>query len=325
MPLPREPLDRFFNSTLRMNHLRTLAALVRLGQVRRVAEEFHVTQSAISKQIAEIEAGLGEAVVRREGNRLVLTPIGERLTSRATDILRQIERTRDEIAALRVGLSGRVVLGAVSTVSASLVPKAILLLKEQAPDVTVLLEEDTADRLLPRLIDGSIDLAVTRMWHPVAYEGVSQRVLMNEPVVIAVGAGHPLAGKDHVSWESALTFPWIVPKTGSPAHGALSALLAAHGLRVPAGSTESISITMNLELLKLGPFVCLLPGNFALHLAGERRIAVLPLDTGSILSEIRLLWLTDTQGATQELLLDCLAEASRMTDPPGSDAVEHRF
>lgn len=64
-------MDRFFNATLRMNHLRTLAALCRLGQVRKVAEFFHVTQSAISKQIADIEDGLGEAILRREGNAVV--------------------------------------------------------------------------------------------------------------------------------------------------------------------------------------------------------------------------------------------------------------
>ena len=132
MTTRRDPLERFFTSTLRMNHLRTLAALVQFGQVRRVAEAFHVTQSAISKQIAEIEDGLGEPVVRREGNAIVLTAIGQRLASRATDVLQQLDKTRHEIEALRSGMSGRVVLGAVSTVNVGLVPRAIRLVRQRA-------------------------------------------------------------------------------------------------------------------------------------------------------------------------------------------------
>ena len=93
MNTQRDPLDRFFNATLRLTHLRTLAALAQLGQVRKVAEQFHVSQSAISKQIAEIEAGLGELVVRREGNGLVLTPIGQRLTARAAESLDPASRS----------------------------------------------------------------------------------------------------------------------------------------------------------------------------------------------------------------------------------------
>lgn len=314
MSLPRDPLDRFFNATLRMSHLRTLAALAQLGQVRRVADAFHVTQSAISKQIAEIEAGLGAVVVRRDGNRLVLTPIGQKLTARASDILQQIERTRHEIAALQGGLSGRVVLGAVTTVNAWLVPQAICLLKQRAPAVSIALEEDTADRLLPRLVDCSIDLAVIRMWHPVAHEGLSQRVLMDDALVIAAGAQHPLAGRAEVTWQEAMECPWIVPRAGSPPHGALSALLASHGLQIPGGAVESISITLNLALLATGPFVCLLPRHLALHLAAEQRIAVLPLDTGHLLSETRVFWRTDEHDATHALLLDCLEEASKL--PP---------
>ena len=314
MSLPRDPLDRFFNATLRMSHLRTLAALAQLGQVRRVADAFHVTQSAISKQIAEIEAGLGAVVVRRDGNRLVLTPIGQKLTARASDILHQIERTRHEIAALQGGLSGHVVLGAVTTVNGWLVPQAIRALKERAPAVSMAVEEDTADRLLPRLIDRSIDLAVIRMWHPVAHEGLSQRVLMDDAIVIAVSAQHTLAGRTALSWDEALACPWIVPRAGSPAHGALSALLASHGRRIPSGAVESISITLNLALLASGPFVALLPRHLALHLIAQQRISVLPLDTADLLSETRVFWRSDEHDATHALLLDCLQEASKL--PP---------
>jgi len=315
MTARRDPLERFFTSTLRMNHLRTLSALARFGQVRRVAEAFHVTQSAISKQIAEIEEGLCEMVVRREGNSVVLTPIGQRLADRATDILQQLDKTRHDIAALRSGLSGRVVVGAVSTVNLWLVPQAIDLLRQRAPGVCFAMEEDSAHRLLPRLLDRSIDLAVIRIWQPVAQPGLSHRMLMDEELCVAVSAQHPLAEQPEVSWDEAMAHPWVVPRSGTNAHAALSALLANHGHRIPDGAVESVSVALNLALLARGRFVGLLPRRMAWDLTGQGRMAILPLDTGRLLSETRVFWRTDDDDASQGLVLDCLVEASR-TPPP---------
>lgn len=311
MNSPRESIDRFFQATLRLSHLRTLASLLTLGQVRKVAEAFHVTQSAISKQISEIESGLGETVIRREGNRIVLTPIGHRLALQARDILRQLERTRIEISSLRKGLSGRVVIGSVATVNSVLVPAAIRQLKRRAPEVAIAIEEDTADRLLPRLLDRSIDLAVIRMWHPLAHEGLAHQLLMDEAIVIVVGAQHPLAGKVSVSWDDTMAYPWIVPKSGSPAHGALEALLASHGHRIPDGQVESISLALNLALYASDCFIGLLPREFANFCVAEGRIAILPLDTADLLSETRVFWRADDHEPTRSLMLQCLVEASQ--------------
>ena len=320
MNTPRDPIDRFFDATLRLSHLRMLASLADLRQVRRVAEAFNVTQSAISKQLAEIETGLGEPVVRREGNGLVLTPIGQQLTLRATEVLQQLDRARGEILSLRKGLGGRVVIGAVATVNSDLVPKALLRLKERAPAVVVALEEDTADRLLPRLVDRRIDLAVVRMWHPLVHRDLVHKVLMDEAIVIAVGAQHPLAGQSAVSWQDAMAHPWIVPKAGSPAHGALEALVASHGHRIPDGTVESISFALNLALFACAPFVGLLPERTAKVWAREGRIAVLPLDTDRLLSEVRVFWRTDDKEPALGLMLECLESAanSSLEDRPAT-------
>lgn len=308
--MPRDPLDRFFDATLRLSHLRTLAALARLGQVRRVAEAFCVTQSAISKQLADIETGLGQAVVRREGNAVVLTPIGACLAQRAQDVLHHLDRTRHDIALLRDGLGGRVVLGSVTAANAMLVPRALGLLRQRAPQLSIALEEDTADRLLPGVLDGRLDMAVVRMWQPLAHEGLAQRVLMDEPMVIVTGAHHPLARRPSLNWVDTVAFPWIVPRAGSPAHGALEALLARHGLSVPPGAVESISLALNLALLTQQPFIGLLPRDFARQCVNEGRLAVLPLDTANLLAEIRAFWPEETPHPARDALLDCLAQAA---------------
>jgi DNA-binding transcriptional LysR family regulator len=315
MPTERDPIDRFFQSTLRLNHLRTLAMLFSLGQVRKVAEAFHVTQSAISKQIADIEGALGEQVVRRQGNGLVITPIGQVLAQRAKLVLHQLERARDEVVAMRGGFGGRVAVGSVSTVNSTLVPQAILAMKQQAPNVVVVVEEDTADRLLNRLLNRDLDIAIVRMWHPIAHEELGQQLLGSEGLVVVVGRDHPLADFTTLDWDETMRFPWVVPRSGSTAGGALEAMLAAQGLRIPVGQVESISLALIASLLSTGQFIGLLPRKLALAWEMERRVSVLPLETKDLLSEVRVFWRDADDNTACALLRDCLVKASQYDLP----------
>jgi DNA-binding transcriptional LysR family regulator len=174
----------------------------------------------------------------------------------------------------------------------------------------VALEEDTADRLLPQLLNCRIDLAVVRMWHPLVHQDLLHKVLMDEPIVIVVGPQHPLASQPAVSWQDAIAHPWIVPKAGSPAHGALEALFASHGHRIPDGSVESISFALNLALYACSPFIGLLPERTAKAWEKEGRIAVLPLDTDRLLSEVRVFWRTGDREPALTLMLECLESAA---------------
>lgn len=305
-------IDKFFRTHLRLSHLRTIAALAVLGQVRKVAEAFNVTQSAVSKQLGEIEEGLGEPIVRRQGNQLVFTSVGAKLAARARDIVGQLDHLRLEMGALSAGLSGRIRIGSVTTVNSSLLPKAICCLRRHARQIDIALEENTADRLLEHLRDGTLDVAVCRMWQPVAMPGISQAVLMNEAIVVVANVNHPLASRRDLSWSEAMAYPWIVPGRGTPAGQAVEALIAQHGEHLPTGRVESISLILNLALHELEPFIGLLPKEYALKLAEQGSIAILPLNTENLLSETRMFWRSDDQEQATSLILDSLKEAAQM-------------
>ncbi|MGR4068255.1 LysR family transcriptional regulator [Billgrantia sp. C5P2] len=111
MPEANQDIKRFFKHVLKLRHLRTIAMLTEMGQVSRVAQELNVTQPAISKQIGEIERALDAPIVQRQGNRIVLTPIGERLaTGHACEGSRAADRTgrvRRRCPASRTGRPSR--------------------------------------------------------------------------------------------------------------------------------------------------------------------------------------------------------------------------
>ncbi|MNQ81596.1 HTH-type transcriptional regulator GbpR [compost metagenome] len=270
----------------------------------------NVSQSAISKQLAEIQEGLGHSVVNRKGNSLELTPVGHALISRAREIFYHLDRAQNDILALSEGKGGHISIGTVASVSATLVPNAINSLSKLAPSVSIRVEENTADKLLPQLVDRSIDVAIIRMWQPIAVSGTTQQTLMNEALVIVTGPNHPLAQKTEVNWDETINYPWIVPNLGSPAHNALDAMLALHGLRLPDEVVESISMTLIVSLLGRNRHVCILPENFVKNLQDKNEARILPLDTANLLSEVRAVWCTDNTNPALRSLLHCLTHTN---------------
>src|SRR5881394_3907196 len=85
---------------LEIRHLRLVAAVADVGSLTRAGDRLHLTQSALSHQLRDIEARLGTTLFRRAGKRLVLTPAGERLLASARDVLDRLKRTEDDIRQL---------------------------------------------------------------------------------------------------------------------------------------------------------------------------------------------------------------------------------
>src|SRR5690348_10181522 len=82
---------------LEVRHLQLVAAVADVGSLTRAGDRLHLTQSALSHQLRDVESRLGAALFLRVGKRLVLTPAGERLLAAARDILDRLEHAERDI------------------------------------------------------------------------------------------------------------------------------------------------------------------------------------------------------------------------------------
>ncbi|MFD1193161.1 LysR substrate-binding domain-containing protein [Seohaeicola saemankumensis] len=302
--------DPFKSITLR--HLRVIAALADLKLVARVSEALNVTQPAVSKQIAELEKIVGVPVVTRERNRLYLTPIGRRLAEHARQALNQLDRAAFDIEAMASGLSGSVSIGVVSSVAPTLLPGTLALFKRSAPQASISIQEGHFVELLPELEAGAIDVLIARIWQPQEMPGIDQMALFSEPVLVVAGRDHPLEKKPGLTWADTAAFPWIVPQANSVARQAIDALFAANGLAPPSNTIASLSMTLNLEILRVMPALGFMPKRLAQTHAARGDIVMLPLNTQGLLSEARCFWRRDkaAQNGTLSLFLKCLQQAT---------------
>lgn len=281
-----DQLEKFFNRGLKLSHLRVLTMFASLGQIRLVADRLSVTQPAISRQIAELEAGLGTPVVVRAGNRLQFTSVGEALVTRAREVLLQLEQARHEVDALCAGISGSIAVGAVATVLPVIAPELTLQLKKRAPNVSVSFFEATSDRLFPMLTRGALDMVFSRTEQPETNAGLSRARLFDDPIVIVCGAEHPLASRRDLAPGDLAGLPWILPPKEAPVFIALSKWMKAHRLGFPSGCVQSISLQSNETLLKRYPFIGLMPRSLARGTLNQDTIKVLRLPNATFLPTV---------------------------------------
>lgn len=308
-------LERAFRSGLKLSHLRMLATLARVGRVSRVAELFNVTQPAISKQLGELETMLGIPVISREGRRVVLTEAGEVLVKYGTQILHSLEAARAEIEDLNAGLAGTLRIGAVATVMPTAVASAVQRLRRRAPAVSLTLQEATTDVLFPLLQEGKLDVVVSRTRMARRDAGLEEQLVGNDPVVVACGGRHPLAGSKALRWLDLRPYPWVLPPEGSAIHDGLLRMFERHRLNPGRGAITATSMAVLPSLLADDQLLGLMPRSYARHFTERGSLAILPLAFPNTAQEVRALWRRDHQTTVLRLLLQSLAETGDPLHP----------
>ncbi|HEY2438652.1 MAG TPA: LysR family transcriptional regulator, partial [Solirubrobacteraceae bacterium] len=172
------------------------------GSFRAAARSLGYTQSAVSHQIGLLERALNAPLFTRPGGRgaVSLTPAGEVAYRRARRILGEVESLGADVAAATSGERQTLRIGVFQTVTTELLPGALRTLRENRPDVEVVLSE-THDRdpTYDRLAAGQLDLAF--MVNPTPDERVASLPLLDDPWVILTRRDSELAAAENPSFD----------------------------------------------------------------------------------------------------------------------------
>jgi len=176
--------------------LRPFVALADELHFGRAAERLHVTQPALSQQIARLERQLGVRLFDRTRTRVELTEAGEDMLAAARTAVQAADAALDVALAHADGERGELRLGL--SPGAHYVAQGLLAeFARRSPDVRVRAHTDSSGALAAQVAEGRLELALGFCTEPRA--GVVCERLRDEPVVVAVGAGHPLAVRDAVT------------------------------------------------------------------------------------------------------------------------------
>lgn len=254
--------------------LRIVHQVAATGSFTRAAELLGYTQSAVSRQVAAMEAAAGAPVFDRRRRGVALTPAGQVLVRRATEILAGMAATEVELAGLRDRLAGRLTVGAYPTAAMALVPRAMAQVTAGHPGLAVVLEEASTPALLRRLRTGRLDVAVVGVGHGLPDYDLDElrlTTVLQGDLLVVVPDTHPFADRDGITVQDLVQESWIAGDgaAGEPQFGAWPTLPDPH----IAHTARSWSTRLGLVAAGLG--ITVIPGQAVPALpAGVRAVAV---------------------------------------------------
>ena len=234
---------------MRQEHLELFHAVAESGSITAGGQRLHLSQPAASKRLADLERSLGQRLVDRLPKRGVrLTPAGELLhayTQRLGALLAQAERSLRGMANLE---SGRLAIGASSTIGTYLIPAAIATFRRNYPGIALDLRIGNSDAMLALLCDGRIDLACTEDDRRDLGDDVCIDPLGVDELVIICRPGHPLLEHPNLRATDLVRHPFILREPGSGTRTVFERALAQRGLHLEPdlvlGANEAVKLAV---------------------------------------------------------------------------------
>ncbi|HKG35015.1 MAG TPA: LysR family transcriptional regulator [Solirubrobacterales bacterium] len=198
---------------LDVKRMRILREVAEHGSFSAAADSLHLTQSAVSQQIAALEREAGAQLIDRNRGNLRLTDPGEALVCHADAVLARLdeaERELREIAGLR---GGRLRLVSFPTAGATVVIRAVAAFRDAHPEVDIQLAEAEPETSIPQLRAGQHDLALVYDYESVPLpedRDVERLLLLEERMQLALPKGHPLAGQGQVKLSEMAEETWVI-------------------------------------------------------------------------------------------------------------------
>ncbi len=229
---------------IKLRHIRAFLDIAAAGNLSAVARAQGITQPALSRSLAEMEALLGAPLFARVGRGLTLTPQGAVFRGHASAALAALDAGE---RALRGAAGGRLAVGVLPTASTSLFPRIALRFAAVAPDTVLSVVTGPQAHLMDLLRRGEIALLMGRMPSPGEMAGLTFAHLYDEDVVLAARAGHPGAARP--VREVLTTAPLILPPAGAIIRRAVDDYLAALGLPGARPVVETVALAVGRGLV----------------------------------------------------------------------------
>ncbi|WP_406376185.1 LysR substrate-binding domain-containing protein [Streptomyces sp. NBC_00647] len=195
---------------LDLRQLRYFVAVAEAEHVGRAAERLHISQSPLSRQIAQLEKNLGLTLFERSQQRIRLTSDGRVFLTEAQALLRHADRLENLGRRLGRGEEGGLCIGYVAdAMHTGVLPSALRTLRDQRPGIHVALYDQESSEQFEGLRQRSLDIALVRTPPPEDDPDLNAAPLLRDPLLLALPERHPLARREEVTPDDLDGQPWI--------------------------------------------------------------------------------------------------------------------
>lgn len=241
-----------------LDQLATFRAVARRKSFRLAAEDVHITQPAVSKQIRSLEEDLGERLLER-GRKVRLTMAGEVLLRHADRVAQTVEVAKEELGDLRSQGGGRLAIAAYHVLAVHFLPHVLEPYRQKFPGVRIRVETGWPKEVVERVMDREVDLGLVVLDNAMRQApSLSAIPLFTSEMIFVAPASSSLPVGREVSVDQLGEQSWILCQDGCPARGFLETRLRERGLALKL-SVETNDHDLQRKLLDLGLGVSIQP------------------------------------------------------------------
>ena len=244
---------------MELRHLRYFIAVAETGSMTIAAEErLHTAQPSLSRQIRDLEAELGVTLLIRGARGVELTPAGKVFLDHARMVFLQVEAATEAARRAAEPAKTSFTIGFLSGYEVDWLPAVMSILRDELPDVEVVITSQESPNLAAALAQGKIDVAFLRPEKQAA--GLVYKLLRKDPLIVLMPADHRLAAQESVSPEEIVGETLIgVPAWNAPELRAVTDRYAAQiGIDLTPDH-EALNMSMGFSLIVSTGGIGLLP------------------------------------------------------------------
>src|ERR1700744_251523 len=177
-----------------LHHFRLVDTISKEGTLTKAANTLHLTQSALSHQLKELETELAVEIFSRQGKRLHLTEQGYRFLRTSEKILAEIKALEEDINNYKNGKTGKLSISMQCYTAYHWLPGIIKYYKKQWPDINIQILSDATRRPLEYLMNGDLDIGIVRT--QMVNTKIRYEPIFEDRLTAVICKDHPLAKKD---------------------------------------------------------------------------------------------------------------------------------
>jgi LysR family transcriptional regulator of abg operon len=260
---------------VKLQHLRDLVAIAEQGSLRGAARRLGTVQPTLTRSLSELERELGAPLFERRSKGMVVTPLGQIFLRRATAILNDVRRAKDEFEQLRGNAVGLVTIGLSIAAHLRLLPKALRQFRRRYPKVRLRIIEGFYPTLESDLKEGAVDFYIG------PDPGLTLPPMLQKEIILSGGravlcrARHPLANA--TSLKQLTHAEWITTSITLKAESEIGDLFRRHGLPEPVLALQSQSALTLLTCLANSDLLAMAPEQWVESPFANRILATIPV------------------------------------------------
>lgn len=227
-----------------LTQLAAFVAVADSGSFSTAATRLHLTQPAVSKRIAQLEATLETPLFDRAGRQVLLTEAGTLLLPRARALLADADAARHALRDLRGETGGTLHLVSSHHIGLHRLPPLLRTFASRYPQVTLELRFMDSEQAWQHVLHGQAELALTTLG--AATPPLQATPVWDDPLCFVAASTHPLARRKQIGWADLAAHPAVLPEPQTFTHGIVADAFARRDLLLQLRMTTNYMETLKM-------------------------------------------------------------------------------